>query len=101
MNASVGTCTVPRLRIFFLPPHKSAAFAGTPHLTQTAGNEFRPFQGFAAGKTLGAAYRGGNGMICGENQTVNFCGCLYVSVHKQVTLDHAPTKAVLLRGPRI
>jgi hypothetical protein len=49
------------LRIFFLPPHKSAAFAGSLHLTQTVGNESRPFQGFACGKTLGAASRGGEG----------------------------------------
>ena len=61
MKASVGTCTVPRLRIFFCPPHKSLAFAGSPHLTQTAGNEFRPFQGFACGKTLDAADRSGEG----------------------------------------
>ena len=52
MKASVGTRTAPKFRIFFLP---------APHLTQTVGNEFRPFQGFACGKTLDAADRSGEG----------------------------------------
>ena len=133
MKASVGTCTVPRFRIFFLPaPHKSKllwgprirskwpemnsahfkvlpaakrldaalaagrqkesiavqledgheglggnlygsqiphlllacspqkqAFVGSPDQIQMAGNEFRPFQGFACGKTLGRRTCGG------------------------------------------
>ena len=131
MKASVGTCTVPRFRIFLPAPHKSKllrgprirfkwpemnsahfkvlpaakrldaalaagrqkgsiavqledgheglggnlygsqiphllacspqkqAFAGSPDQIQMAGNEFRPFQGFACGKTLGRRTCGG------------------------------------------
>ena len=33
-------------------PHKISDFAGTPHLTQIAGNESRRFRGFTCGKTL-------------------------------------------------
>ena len=50
MNASVGICTVPKLRIFFLPPAKAMPFAGTLHSHARAG-ESALRQGFALGET--------------------------------------------------
>ena len=42
MNASVGICTVPRERIFFLPPHAAPAARGPLFLiVMLGGNEFR------------------------------------------------------------
>ena len=44
MNASVGICTVPSERIFFLPAPQGSRPAGTPSFQCSGGNGSRPAQ---------------------------------------------------------
>ena len=53
MKASVGSWTVPRVRIFFLPAPRQTSLPGVPKWIQMLGrSEFALRQGFAFGKTL-------------------------------------------------
>ena len=53
MKASVGSWTVPRVRIFFLPAPQQTSLPGVPKWIQMLGrSEFALRQGFAFGKTL-------------------------------------------------
>ncbi len=53
MKASVGICTVPKLRIFFLPAPRRNHPPGAPRAIELLGrSEFALRQGFAWGKTL-------------------------------------------------
>ena len=53
MKASVGICTVPKLRIFFLPAPRRNHPPGAPRAIKLLGrSEFALRRGFAWGKTL-------------------------------------------------
>ena len=53
IKASVGSWTVPRVRIFFLPAPQQTSLPGVPKWIQMLGrSEFALRQGFAFGKTL-------------------------------------------------